>query len=193
VDNQTPDAAARLWASIERAQKNFSGHQRELGRLFYELRNLYSERANSAARRLASGHGVFQAEIIKRRYKPNRVREWIVDYEVSIGLRPPAESTAAKRKARRPYSRAEFDRGYQAAMDDFPTMAGDGSDPIAQFANLLPYAALKSAYRTALQELHPDHGGSGERTKALISAWKEVERLHNSMESADTGGYARVN
>jgi hypothetical protein len=186
------DAAARLWASIELVHKNLAANVRELGKLFYELRNLYSERANSAARRLSSGHGVFQAEIKRRGYKPNRVREWVNDHEVEIGLRPPAESTAAKRKARRPPSRAEFDRGYQAAMHDFPTAAAGGSDPVAHFANLLPYAALRSAYRTALQELHPDHGGSEERTKALISAWKEVERLHSSMDS-DTGGYARVN
>jgi hypothetical protein len=193
VDNPTPDAAARIWASIERANKDFTTHRRELGRLFFELKNLYSERANSAARRLSSGHGVFQAEIKRRGYKPNRVREWVNDHEVEIGLRPPAESTAAKRKARRPPSRAEFDRGYQAAMHDFPTAAaGDGSDPVARFANLLPFVALKSAYRAALHELHPDHCGSEERTKELIGAWEEVERLHSSMES-DTGGYARVN
>ena len=191
MDNQTPDAAVRIWASIERANQHFTTHRRELGRLFFELKNLYSERANSAARRLSSGHGVFQAEIKQRGYKPNRVREWVNDHEVEIGLRPPTEATAAKRKARRQPSE-EYSRGYRAAMSDFPTAAGDVADPVAHFANLLPYAALKTAYRAALQELYPDHGGSEARTKALISAWKEVERLHTSMES-DAGADARVN
>ena len=192
MDNQTPDAAARLWTSIELAHQNFAANRRELGKLFFQLRNLYSERANSAARRLSPGHGVFQAEIKRHGYRPNRVREWVNDHEVEIGLRPPAESTAAKRKARREPS-AEYSRGYRAAVNDFPTVARDGSDPISRFANLLPYAALKSAYRTALKELHPDHGGCEERTKALISAWKEVEEERSSVESEDTRGFARVN
>jgi len=187
------DAGARLWALIEVAHKNFAACRRELGKLFYELRNLYSERGTSQpGGRLTSGHGTFQAEIIKRGFKPNRVREWIVDYEVAIGLRRPAEATSAKRKARHQPS-TEYSRGYQAAMSDFSTAAAGGSFPVAQFANLLPYAALKTAYRAALQELHPDHGGSGERTKALISAWKEVEKEHSSVEFEDTGGHARVN
>src|ERR1035438_1181794 len=99
--NRTPDAARRLWTAVEAAHKNFAANRRELGKLFFELKNLYSERAHSAARRLTSGRGVFEAEIKKRGYKPNRVREWVNDYEVEAGLRPPAESTRAKRAARR--------------------------------------------------------------------------------------------
>jgi hypothetical protein len=186
------DAGARLWASIELAHKNFAVNQRELGKLFVDLKNLYSERGTSQpGGRLTSGHGTFQAEIIKRGYKPNRVREWVVDYEVAIGLRLPAESTAAKRKARRPPSRAEFNRGYQAAMNDFPTAAAGESDPVSHFAALLPFGALRSAYRAALHEVHPDHGGSEERTKELIEAWEEVERLHRSVESEEIGGCVR--
>ena len=184
------DAAVRLWTAVGRAHKDLAANRRELGKLFFQLKNLYSERANSAARRLTSGHGVFQIEIKKRGYRPNRVREWICDYEVEVGLRPPAESTAAKRQARRVNSSAEYERGYQAAMNDFPTASRE--DPLSRFAELLPFTALKAAYRAALHELHPDHSGSEERTKALISAWEDVERLHCAA-AASVEEYARVN
>jgi hypothetical protein len=184
------DAATRLWTAVERAHGDFEVNRRALGKLFFQLKNLYSERANSAARRLTSGHGIFQAEIKKRGFKPNRVREWICDYEVEAGLRPPAESTAAKRKARRVNSSAEYERGYQAAMNDFPTSST--GDPLSRFAELLPFAALKAAFRKALHELHPDHGGSEERTKALISVWEDVERLYGSA-AASVEEYAQVN
>lgn len=46
---------------------------------------------------------------------------------------------------------------------------------MCQFALLLPYSALKTAFRVAIQDRHPDHGGSTERTQVLISAWKRVE------------------
>ena len=180
------DAATRLWTAVERAHEGFVVKRRELGKLFYQLKNLYSERANSAARRLTSGHGVFQMEIKKRGYKPNRVREWICDYEVEIGLRPPAESTAAKRKARRVNPSAEYKRGYQAAMNDLP--AASREDPVSRFAALLPFDALEAAFREALHY----GGASEERTKALISAWEDVERLH-STAAASVEEYARVN
>jgi hypothetical protein len=111
--NRTPDAATRLWTAVEAAHKNFTANRRELGKLFFELKNLYSERGNSAAGRLSSGHGVFESEIKLRGYKPNRVREMIVDYEVEEKLRPPTDSTREKRKARRSNS-DEYQRGYEA-------------------------------------------------------------------------------
>ena len=152
------DPTVRLWTAVERAHEDLAANRRELGKLFFQLKNLYSERANSADRRLTSGHGVFQIEIKKRGYKPNRVREWICDYEVEIGLRPPAESTAAKRKARRVILSAEYKRGYQAAVNDFRSASREGP----------------------------------ERTKALIRAWEDVERLHRSA-GAGVEEYARVN
>lgn len=173
------DAEKRLWTDIERTRKSFDCDRLRLGKLFYQLRNLYSERGDTAARRLSSGHGVFQAEIVKRGFKPNRVREMINDWEVSEGLRAATESTAAKRKARRSNS-AEYQRGYHDAIRS--THAALDDDPVTRFAALLPFSALKAAYRAALQELHPDHGGSEERTKELISAWQEIERLHSSVD-----------
>ena len=141
------DAATRLWTAVERAHEDFVVNRRELGTLFYQLRNLYSERANSAARRLTSGHGVFQMEIKKRGYKPNRVREWICDHEVEVGLRSPAESTAAKRKARRVNSSAEYERGYQAAMNDLPAASRED-----RYHVLLRYChSLHSRRRSAVR------------------------------------------
>jgi len=174
--NGTHDAAVRLWNEITVAHADFAKNKAKLGRLFFELRNLYSER-NSGGRRLTSGHGQFEEEIKKRGFKPRRVREWVNDHEVAIGLRPPTESTAAKRKARRVHS-GDHERGYAAAMRDFATF--DMDDPVPRFAALLPFSALKTAYRAALQELHPDHGGSVECTQELIRAWEAVERLHGS-------------
>lgn len=171
------DAEVRLWKEIEVASKSFDGDRLQLGKLFYQLRCLYSERSNLAAGRLTSGHGVFQAEIVKRGFRPNRVREWIVDYEVEAGLRSPSESTSARRKARRSRSE-EYQRGYRAAIRS--THAAD--DPVSRFAALLPFHALRAAYCAALREFHPDHGGSEERTKELIAAWKAVETLHSSAD-----------
>jgi hypothetical protein len=204
--NPTPDAASRLWAQIERldgTSDERTVRAAELGKLFYQLRALYSQRANSAARRPTSGHGVFQAEILKRGYKPNRVREWVNDYEVQTGIRPASESTAAKRKARRQHeprnsgqASADYDRGYRAAFRDFPTASAglSDSDPLTRFASLLPFSALKTAYRAALQECHPDHGGSEERTKELIAAWEAVEHFYevSKQYDGDTRHYERT-
>jgi len=167
------DAEKRILGDIERVRRNHQANRRELGRLFRDLQNLYSER-NSGGMRLTSGHGQFEQKIKELGFNPRRVREWICDFEVEAGLRPPTESTASKRRTRRANSSAEFNRGYQAAL----RMNDASQDPVSHFASLLPFGALKAAYRAALQELHPDHGGSEERTKDLIRAWKEIELLH---------------
>ena len=54
-----------------------------------------------------AGHGTFVEEIKKRGYKPRTVREWVISYEVSAGLRPPEDTPSAKRKARRKEVRSE--------------------------------------------------------------------------------------
>ncbi len=107
-----------------------------------------------------------------------------------MGLRPASDSTAAKQSARRQGDTrsAAYSRGW----GDGRAAARQGqtdSDPVAHFASLLPYAALKAAFRTALKELHPDHGGNEERAKELIAAWKEIERLHEFLNT-DAGEYA---
>ena len=40
---QTPDAEIRLWTDIELLSKTHQANRLKLGRLFFELRNLYSE------------------------------------------------------------------------------------------------------------------------------------------------------
>lgn len=173
------DAEKRILGDIERVRRNHQANRRELGRLFRDLQNLYSER-NSGGMRLTSGHGQFEAKIKELGFKPRRVREWICDFEVSEGLRKPDESTAAKRRTRRSNS-DEYRRGYQAAMKDEATASRyKAEDPVSRFASLLTFHALKTAYRSALQELHPDHGGDGERAAELIRAWEAVEQLHAS-------------
>jgi hypothetical protein len=76
-----PDAELRLWNDIEALHKRLTTDRLELGKLFLQLRHLYSER--SAGLRLSSGPGSFEYEIKERGFKPNRVREWVNDYEVS--------------------------------------------------------------------------------------------------------------
>lgn len=43
------------------------------------------------------------------------------------------------------------------------------------FLSLLDYEETKSLYRKALMRLHPDKGGSAEKTAQLNLAWKEIE------------------
>src|ERR1700726_3056569 len=105
-NNPTPDAMRRLWEDFTSASRDLTVNRLAVGKLGRDLRLLYSERSNSADRRRSSGHGSFERELKDRGFKPNRIREMIVDYERSIGLRPPGESTAAKRKARRPPTKA---------------------------------------------------------------------------------------
>lgn len=176
----TPDAATRLWHEIEVVYVGgFLPARHQIGELFWKLRNLYSDR-NSGGSRLTSGHGVFEKECIKRGYQPRRVREWINDHEVVLGLRKPAESTAAKRKARRLNSSAEYQRGYRAAMNDFPIASGQTTDAVSRFAALLPFEGLQSAYRTAAKLFHPDLGGACERMQLLNIAWGEAEKYFKS-------------
>jgi hypothetical protein len=166
-DRKTGDAAKRLWAAVERAHTNFAANRRELGKLFFELRNLYSDR-NSGGGRLSSGHGTFQGECQKRGYQPRRVREWVNDHEVELGLRKPADSTAAKRAARRsPQTRASV------------------NDPLGYYVSLLSFEALRSAYKTESRMIHPDLGGNGEQMQLLNDAWERVKR-HFGAEAEST-------
>jgi len=172
---QNHDAAARLWAEIEDVHEKFSFDKRRLGRLFFELRTLYSER-NSGGKRLTSGHGTFQKEIEKRGFSPRRVREWVNDHEVATGLRPPAESEASKADRRWHHRAARAARGF-----DIPFRYAD--NPVSRFAALLPFEALRAAYCDALQTIHSDHGGDSEEAKRLIIAWKDVENLHKTSDT----------
>jgi hypothetical protein len=182
--NPTPDAEQRIWAAIDAAKLALTANRLVLGKLCIQLENLYSERA--AGVRRSSGHGTFVQELKKRGFNPRTVREWMADFAAYRDGKP---TTAEKRQARRQRVRhnasGEFDRGYKQAMHDFPIAAsGSGDDPISHFARLLPFGALKAAYRAALQEVHPDHGGSGARTQELIAAWEAVERFHDGFEDA---------
>jgi hypothetical protein len=187
------DAADRLWSEIDAAHALLRVDRLQLGNLFLQLRNLYSDR-NSGGNRLSSGHGTFEEEIRKRGYKPRRVREWITDYEVVEGLRPAAESTAAKREARRgrPQS-AEYKRGFSAGQksktnifeDLIGSAFGVDSDWSA-FAKLLSHAEAKSAFRAAAMRLHPDRGGSVEDMTELNQLWEALEPMYLAKEVAPT-------
>jgi hypothetical protein len=44
------------------------------------------------------------------------------------------------------------------------------------FLSLLDYEEARSLYRKALLRLHPDRGGSTEKSAQLNDSWKEIER-----------------
>jgi hypothetical protein len=181
------DAAARLWDAIAVAHADLRCDRERLGKLFFDLRNLLSDR-NSGGNRLTSGHGTFQAEIKKRGFKPRRVREWINDHEVRIGLRPPAESEDSKRHAR-------WQRSAKRTASGLDLPFFNAAHPVCRFALLLPLSALKAAYRVAMQEAHPDHGGSTARAQELIAAWKAVEEaeLPQRTDATHTAETSTVN
>jgi hypothetical protein len=132
------DAEKRLWSHIECVYKDHESDRLKLGHLFLDLRLLYSERANSGGhRRTSGGHGEFERQIKARGFAPRTVRGWITDYEVSAGLRPPGEATAAKRKARRDNTK-EYERGYRdgwaAAMAEVERLHGCAAKSVEKFA-----------------------------------------------------------
>ena len=108
---ESHDAANRLWTSARKIYDRTEVDRALLGKVFYDLRNLYSERATPAASRRSSGHGTFEAEVKKRKYDPRRVRELVADYEATQQGKP---TTAAKQKIRREKQAADSKTKTQA-------------------------------------------------------------------------------
>jgi len=184
----TSDASDRLWKSLELVSQDLTHDRLTMGRVGLELRNLYSERSNSADRRRSSGHGSFEAELRKRGYKPNRIREAIRDYRVSIGELPQSESTTAKRAARSKPS-TDYERGYKdgtkSTKDALDEMFGDANiSDCATFAHWMNHAEAKAAFRAMASRLHPDHGGDGEDMKTLNFLWKRLEPYYLAKDTA---------
>jgi hypothetical protein len=100
--NSAHDAGERLWTAASAIHRDLKTDFLKLGKVFVDLRNLYSER-NSGDSRRRSGHGTFEAEIIKRGFALRRVREWIADFEAT---QTGKLTTAEKRKARRAAQKA---------------------------------------------------------------------------------------
>ncbi len=95
-------------------------------------------------------------------------------------------TSSEQRKARRQRGpRRTYEQGFRDATDaikDFDFLGSDG--PLAHFASLLPFEALKAAYRTASKLLHPDLGGDCKEMQLLNAAWARVEEHFKS--KADT-------
>jgi hypothetical protein len=162
----TPDAAYRLWTAIELVRADLAAHRLQLGKLFLQLRNLYSDR-NSGGHRLTSSHGTFESEIIQRGFKPRSVRQWITDFEAH---RTGTPTSSEKRKTSRRRKTSA-----KAAADVF---SGIQNPALTRFAALLPHKAAQSAYREAAKLFHPDHGGDGKKMQELNSLWDEVEPFY---------------
>jgi hypothetical protein len=151
------------WLRIEQLIARTKADRLTLGQLFLKLRDLYSDR-DSGGHRLSSGHGSFEAEIVKRGYRPRTVRQWIGDFEVHQTGSP---TSSEKRKTSR-----QRKTSAKATADLFNGIQGAA---LTRFAALLPYKAAQSAYREAAKLFHPDHGGDGEKMQELNSLWDEVE------------------
>ncbi len=139
----------QLWLRVETLRPGVS-NRTALGAAFHELRQLYSDRTPADVRR-TSGHGTFEAEIVQRGYKPRTVRGWIEDFESAHKGEP---SSAAKRKARRLIV---------------------STDPLLEFARMLPFKAAQAAYREAAKMFHPDHGGSNRKMQRLNAALERAQ------------------
>jgi hypothetical protein len=161
-----PDAETRIWQAIERSSATFEADRRQLGRLFLELRNLYSERG---VRRMSAGHGIFEREIKVRGYKSRTVREWISDFEADRDGTP---RSSMKRKARRRKTKNHLSA---------PVLWKDiYAGPLTAFAALLPAKAAQIAYREAAKILHPDRGGDKAKMQRLNQAWARVKDYYES-------------
>ena len=144
------------WVRIKELTPGTFANRLALGQCFHDLRSLYSDR-NSGGHRLTSAHGGFEAEIIKRGYKPRTVRGWVADYEAALAGKP---SSAAKRRAHR------------------LRRTSHTTDTLTTFATLLPFSAAQAAYRTAARLLHPDHGGNARRMQQLNDAWAQAKKYY---------------
>lgn len=156
---QTPDAAARLWKSLELVSHDLTHDRLTMGRIGMELRNLYSERHSGGGRR-SSCHGSFERELEKRGFNPRRVREFIRDYRVSIGELPLHESTQAKRKA----------RGKATA---------NVNEILGPLACRLNHAEMKAAVDAAAKRM------SGTVLKSLLTAWERAEPYYLAKNARD--------
>ncbi len=160
------DAEQRLWNEIEKLHDSHRAATFLLGKKFLELKNLYSERANSGGHRLSSGKGVFEKELKARGFKPRTVRGWINDFvAISTGE---GQTEAAKRAARRS----------QPRISDRTTENSD----LEAFAAILPYTAALAAFREAAKIYHPGHGGSGRKMQELNALWDRLEPLYKARE-----------
>jgi len=164
TERECREEITRLWADIEALTPGTTCNRLALGQRFHALRSLYSDRQADVRRTL--GHGVFEAEIIRRGYRPRTVRSWIEDYEAALAGKP---LSSAKRKARR------------LRKSQAPT------DPLAEFAALLPFEAAQAAYRAAARILHPDHGGGTLKMQQLNVAWSRVESFYASLGNVKIG------
>lgn len=153
-----------LWLGIEKLTAGTRSNRLERGRIFRELRSLYSDR-NIGGNRRTSGHGTFEKECLQRGHKPRTVRDLIADYEACLSGKP---STTEKRKVRHS-----------------PKPKPATEHPLVAFARLLPYEAALAAFRTAAKMLHPDLGGGHEQMQELNNAWREAERFYRDYEQHD--------
>lgn len=186
---ETPDAESRLWGEFDSLRGQIEQDRLALGRVLLDLKNLYSERANSGDRRLTPGHGRFETELKARGFVPRRARELINDYEAARDGKPTESEKRASRRAVR------GSKHWAPSGQDWANyFCGGGRCPFccdtksgdiwAAFGKLLPYAVARTAYLLAAKQLHPDHGGSTREMQQLNDAWARVEAHYKGLEAA---------
>lgn len=186
MNNEMP--IEQLWSDV--AWLSRPGSRRyDLGAKLCELRRIYSERErNSGGQSAVVGHGQFEAECIRRGFRPRTVRDLIADYEIQfaafLGRETPGRKTSTQ-KRRESRQRAGPKRPQHNRR--FTDRHDFGSDAdFAAFANLLSHLEARSAFRAAAKRLHPDHGGDAKSMAQLNFLWKKLEPLYMAKDTTPT-------
>jgi hypothetical protein len=210
---------ARLWRTLDLTTADYNRDRFRLGILLAKLQAAYSER--SEVRQTVSpslGHGTFERECIRRGYKPRTVRALIADAKVILAQAArkktirehekrnggPCEcfhcigeagyrTTAEKRRAARAAHRKREDAWRRTARKVADAFSNHPDNCLIEFAALLPFHAMKAAYKIAARHYHPDMGGDAEKMVRLNQLWERLEAIHASMDAAEPVAEVRVN
>ena len=187
------DQITCAWRRVNTLCANNRRNRLELGRLFLQLRSLYSERSVDVRR--GSGHGTFEAECRKRYFNPRTVRDLICDCEAN-DIRQKggeAQTSAEKRRTARQASKERRKQRAQKAWEEFSSKYRNGDHreetrfraldtAFAEFARLLPAGVAHAAYKQAAMLLHPDKGGSNEIMARLNVVWELLSAFYFSRD-----------
>jgi len=180
--NSEHDAGERLWNAALRIHSDVKSDLLKLGKIFVDLRNLYSERSSGESRR-SSGKGTFEAEVVKRGFVPRRVREWIADFEATQQGKP---TTAARRKAARSAKKTKA-KSMKLAPASVPARPQPSAPQLmAEDQETTTDATHKRFFDVHLEGLSDDCDAmENVDLHAVVQAYKERDELVSAFESIE--------
>jgi hypothetical protein len=151
------------------------------GSVLWEIRRLYSERERNSGRQSADvqGHGKFEAECIRRGYKPRTVRCLVRDFEILIermSVRPGLKAQEKTSAEQRSEARREKQKRLPTTESGITKM----QICLAQFAIMLPLEVVERAYKVALELYDINPSGASK----LESAWNKAKPYYEKIEAA---------